>query len=538
MVGENPPQGPSRVESENGSNIVVLQPAGTTSRVDSAWAPGASRNIMSDGVGSGQRELPVSRPMSPLEATALSPASSTAMPMLGNQDGGVEPFMSRTPGRGGTGNANRRMLNAPCGTPTAFSTPYPAGQNSGEVSMLSDSVGWTGNADYNLGLPGIQDIWGTGTSTTSVYSGSVGRPISSVMSGVTGPQTNPIAQGFDHPFCVSNVVGSTAPSVGFHETPSAPPYQWYPNSEGLGSGAVANENLSMPRQRMPIVAQPSIGPRASMNLDPEFRQRTKQKPEKFDGDSDWADYLKHFEMVSLWNGWREDEKAVQLSMSLTGTARQAWTDSFSDPQASLSYDSLVSALTQRFKPDGHEEAYKAEFRRKTKTKEESFLEFGHRLRRLAIRAFPKINHESREELVVDQFLMGLIDPEMRRHVSLAHPRNVDQAITLATEFETLTQSLKGVMIAKPKQVAAISDPSTASGNNQTTDDLLKTLIELVTKQNQAKSRPQNRTQGSKSQIICYHCDQKGHIARQCPGKPQTQPPLVPESQNQTTPAPK
>ena len=545
VVEENPLQGPSRVESENGSNVVVQQPEGTTSRVDSAWAPGASRNIMSDGVGSGQRELPVSRPMSPLEATALSPASSTAMPMLGNQDGGVEPFLSRTPGRAGTGNANRRMLNAPCGTPTAFSTPYPAGQNSGEVSMLSDSVGWTGNADYNLGLPGIQDIWGTGTSTTSVYSGPVGRPISSVMSGVTGPQPNPIAQGFDHllarsevgsPFCASNVVGSMAPSVRFYETPSAPPCQWYPNSERVRSGAFANDDFSMPRQRIPIVDQPSVGSRSSMNLDPERRQRTKQKPEKFDGNSDWADYLKHFEMVSLWNGWREDEKAVQLSMSLTGTARQAWADSFSDPQASLSYDSLVSALTQRFKPDGHEEAYKAEFRRKTKTKEESFLEFGHRLRRLAIRAFPKINHESREELVVDQFLMGLIDPEMRRHVSLAHPRNVDQAITLATEFETLTQSLKGVMIAKPKQVAAISDPSTASGNNQTTDDLLKTLIELVTKQNQAKSRPQNRPQGNKSQIICYLCDQKGHIARQCPGKPQAQPSEVPVTQNQTTPA--
>ena len=100
VVGENPPQGPSRVESENGSNVVVQQPEGTTSRVDLAWAPGASSNIMSDGVGSGQGELPASRPMSPLEATVLSPASSTAMPMLGNQDGGVEPFMSRTPGRG------------------------------------------------------------------------------------------------------------------------------------------------------------------------------------------------------------------------------------------------------------------------------------------------------------------------------------------------------------------------------------------------------------------------------------------------------
>ena len=91
------------------------------------------------------------------------------------------------------------------------------------------------------------------------------------------------------------------------------------------------------------------------------------------------------------------------------------------------------------------------------------------------------------------------------------------------------------MIAKPKQVAAVSDPSTAPGNNQITDDLLKTLIEVVKKQNQTMSRPQNKSQGSKSQIICYHCDQKGHIERQCPGEQQAKPPLVPVSQNQTTP---
>ena len=68
---------------------------------------------------------------------------------------------------------------------------------------------------------------------------------------------------------------------------------------------------------------------------------------------------------------------------------------------------MVSVLTQCFKPDGHEEAYKAEFRRKTKTKEESSLEFGHRLRQLAIRAFPKIKHESRRELVMDYNMVGV-----------------------------------------------------------------------------------------------------------------------------------
>ena len=55
------------------------------------------------------------------------------------------------------------------------------------------------------------------------------------------------------------------------------------------------------------------------------------------------------------------EKAVQLTINLTGIARQAWVDSFSDVSAPVSYESLVAALTQRFKPEGQEEAYKAEF---------------------------------------------------------------------------------------------------------------------------------------------------------------------------------
>ena len=60
------------------------------------------------------------------------------------------------------------------------------------------------------------------------------------------------------------------------------------------------------------------------------------------------------------------------------------------------------------------------------------MEYGCTLRRLAIRAFPKIRYEAREDLIVDQFLQSLADTEMRRHVSLAHPSGVEQAISMAT----------------------------------------------------------------------------------------------------------
>ena len=45
--------------------------------------------------------------------------------------------------------------------------------------------------------------------------------------------------------------------------------------------------------------------------------RLKYKPEKYDGT---ADYFKHFDDVAHWNGCSDNDKATQLSMSLTGVA--------------------------------------------------------------------------------------------------------------------------------------------------------------------------------------------------------------------------
>ena len=223
-------------------------------------------------------------------------------------------------------------------------------------------------------------------------------------------------------------------------------------------------------------------------------------------------------------------------MSLTSAARQAWSDSFCDGRIPLTYDSLVSALTQRFKPEGQEEAFKAEFRHRVRRKDESFLEFGHNLRRLAIRAFPRINHMSREELVVDQLLVGLSEVDMCRHVSLSHPANVDQTITLATEFETVTQSFKSPLAAKPKQVAAVSDVGATVGTGQgsLTDELLKVLIDLVKKQNVGQ-KPRNGPRGKNPNIVCYNCQNKGHIAKNCPARQTTTTPTTTITTTETTP---
>ena len=145
-----------------------------------------------------------------------------------------------------------------------------------------------------------------------------------------------------------------------------------------------------------------------------------------------------------------EKEAVQLTINLTGIGRQEWEDDSSTP---ISYESLVAALTQRFKPDGQQKAYKAEFRHRTRKRDESLMEYGYALKRLAIRAFFKIIYEVHEDLIVDQFFQGLADAEMRCHIRLTHPSGVDQAVGLATEYGTVSQSICTPQMHKPKQIA-------------------------------------------------------------------------------------
>ena len=204
--------------------------------------------------------------------------------------------------------------------------------------------------------------------------------------------------------------------------------------------------------------------------------RTKMRPEKYDGTADWVDYLRQFEIIAGWNGWSEIEKAAQLTMNLTGIARQAWTDCSADPMGMLDYQELVRTLTQRFAPGGQQDAYRAEFRNRIKHKDETYMALGHALRRLAARAFPKLNYEAREELVKDQFMQGLSDVEMRKYVNLCHPATVDEAITQANEYSTLIHSTKTTHVDKPKMVAAVQE---SSGNTSATQsDLTQTLCDL------------------------------------------------------------
>ena len=241
-------------------------------------------------------------------------------------------------------------------------------------------------------------------------------------------------------------------------------------------------------------------------------KRSSMKVDQYNGQADLLDYLQHFERVSKWNGWSADDKAMQLAMALSGDARMVLTDL--PAYVASDFNMLVKALRQRFCPEGHETAYKAEFRRRTRKTGETVREYGYALRRLAARAFPFIPQDAREEWILDQFLAGLSDTEEKRHVQFAHPHTVEEAITLADEYEGFYSKPR-----KPTVTAPVTKGENVADLKVAIEQLQKKVDDLQRPKGRYNNKGHGHGQGQgRRPIRCYGCDQEGHIIRDCPEK--------------------
>ena len=145
------------------------------------------------------------------------------------------------------------------------------------------------------------------------------------------------------------------------------------------------------------------------------------------------DYYKHFEAVAKWNGWSETQKAQQLVMSLEGEAMKLIGEL--KDEVLEDYHRLVNELNRKYDPDERAQAYKIEFCSCTRRKNGNIMAYAQELRRLVSRAYPEMDSAAHESFVLDQFTMGLGSLEIHRHVQFGHPKDINQSISLAIEFE-------------------------------------------------------------------------------------------------------
>ena len=224
-----------------------------------------------------------------------------------------------------------------------------------------------------------------------------------------------------------------------------------------------------------------------------FRKSIRQRdPKQFDGNKiEWCDYLKHFEVVALWNKWNDSQKAQQLVMSFDGDALKLLGEL--SAETLNSYALLVQELNRRYDPAERAEAWKIEFRNRSRKTNESITQYAQALNRLVQKAFPQMPTTAQEQWVVDQFTFGLGSYELKKHVQFGHPKSLNEAISLAIEFEAFESGMKD-KFKKP---------------------IPKGEVSVLAQQTPSASETQSKNKNDKSEIVCFYCKKVGHMKKDC-----------------------
>ena len=348
--------------------------------------------------------------------------------------------------------------------------------------------------------------------------------------------------------------------------PPSPPHQWLdppmPPSSSLGySRGPASQVAHYPSMQDngnswegPNADDSRVaGPSSSLamenpscsRMEPSLVRSRQEKPlDTFTGtQAELKDYLHHFNIVAELNGWTEAEKGAHLASSLRGIALQILDEL--PPDERRDYAKVVGALRKRFDPK-LESLKRIAFRNRTKERNETVTDYGYALSRLANGAFPKHNQSARDDMVIEQFITGLYNDEIKKHVQYGRPKNLEEAIASAIEFESVEGQTRG---RKPEErsvrsvIKDMKEEDKTSGVQSEMREGFNALGELIRKMAPSSppsqplhpqavgsnasdpqnfSPPQNRRaprpppahflQG----VWCYRCGLEGHTNNNCP----------------------
>ena len=281
-----------------------------------------------------------------------------------------------------------------------------------------------------------------------------------------------------------------------------------------------------------------MGP--SQNFDnyaPQQYRRKPKDPKPFDGSKiEWCDYLHHFLGVAEYNGWSEREMAKHLTMAFDGNALK-YLSEFSE-ETLTNFELLVQELFRKHDPAERAEAWKIEFKNRKRRPKEPFSDFAQELKRLVSKAYPKMPKVATDQWILDSFIQGIQNIDMQRHIQFLHPKDVNEAISAAVEYDAFESSnLDKVKKPLNAEVQSIQyKPNTNNTEMQTLKNEMSEIKSLL-KQNQNtstntsnanrnnttfNSNYKNNQNGQnngqkfdKKNAECYFCHKKGHLKDEC-----------------------
>ena len=375
----------------------------------------------------------------------------------------------------------------------------------------------------------------------------------------------------DHHMSDQNLPISNKPSANFEQVRQSVtqlPLCAVDNQPALNLGT---EHVAQP-VRTRLNRMNASAPKPSMSNEevmPRKERRSQIKPPTFDGTTSWPDFLLQFEMASEYNGWTEREQLLCLGCSLTGIAQETLGDA--DEKARKSYDALVECLNEQFGPGKQVEVFKTLLWKRVQNTDETFPELAHSIRRLVKRTYPLAPPAMIASMSCDHFIEAITNEEVKKWVCYKEPATLDEAVRMAIKVESREDKGRG---KRSVRFVHAKKPTPENGQSAEQRELILALKgiqknmsgladQVTVMQHTSKPRPyelpmsynsgpmqnnqyqaphaSNQYQGpprggynhysgsqkgtySKGQstytmnpnIVCFHCNERGHISRTCP----------------------
>lgn len=239
--------------------------------------------------------------------------------------------------------------------------------------------------------------------------------------------------------------------------------------------------------------------------------RKDRKPAPYDGKSDWRNYLVQFEMVAEINRWDPITKALELAICLRGPAAGILFEL--GPELRRDYNAMVAALDRQFGPGNDIRVFKTKLRSRVRGKGEQLPALLQDIKRLVSLAYPGADMNLRDNLTLDQFVLALNDPDMQWNVIDSDTKTAEEALWKCQKYEAFHNSTQGGQFNVRGHVRATGESELALYRHE---EIMGKLAKMGNVRNGDHNTPPQRELGNSREIICYFCQERGHIRPRCP----------------------
>ncbi|GBN63413.1 hypothetical protein AVEN_252011-1 [Araneus ventricosus] len=225
----------------------------------------------------------------------------------------------------------------------------------------------------------------------------------------------------------------------------------------------------------------------------------------FDGQTSWTVFKAQCDVVSSANGWTGPVKAIQLVVSLRGSAAEVLQGIDSDKLTDLT--AVEKALDALFGDSHLTQFYRTELKTRRQKPGDTLQVLAADVERLMSLAYAECPQDVRDSLAAQYFVDAIRDEDSQHATRLMDAKEMKSALAYSMKYE----AAKTVSKTSRKVRSMEIEDGTGKEKDEKFDCLMKTLEKLLNSHVAGKKNTPRRNPN----VTCRKCNKKGHVQREC-----------------------